>query len=285
MEWIKSIISSGNDTANTNKAEEVTEVSNMKLTTREEEDSCFGCSDPCQTHEEIPTLLAMKINHSKPLMGTVKPYGTQLVICTGTFDWEPKIEKKEGTFAGDLSTNIKAKKDSIPKRILLTAGSERSPSDVETDILSFPDMVRYSSIKQDQIPQFVTDALSNNNPETFKTTMLDKKFYILICTHKKRDKRCGKIGPMLIDEFHNSILHHNLQEQVAVLGVSHFGGHKFAGNVIVYPVGVWYGRVTSCHVETIVQKHLIEGKIVKKLLRGTLDTANADVPPVEDKKW
>lgn len=61
--------------------------------------------------------------------------------------------------------------------------------------------------------------------------------------------------------------------------ISHIGGHKFAGNVIVYippsftanPLrgkGIWYGRVEPANVEGIVQKTVVEGKVIKELFRG-----------------
>jgi len=37
--------------------------------------------------------------------------------------------------------------------------------------------------------------------------------------------------------------------------ISHIGGHKYAGNVIVYPSGTWYGRVTPCHVPHLLLAH------------------------------
>ena len=55
-----------------------------------------------------------------------------------------------------------------------------------------------------------------------------------------------------------------------------------AGNVIIYipPTftsnalagrGIWYGRVEPGHVEGIVSKTILEGKVVKELFRGGID--------------
>jgi (2Fe-2S) ferredoxin len=59
---------------------------------------------------------------------------------------------------------------------------------------------------------------------------------------------------------------------VAVIGTSHVGGHKWAGNVLVYPHGRWYARVTPCHVHTIVDAELSDPNAppVQPLLRGTI---------------
>jgi len=302
MDWVKSTLGLSNEPTSISS-----DNSNLNFTTPEEESSCFSCHHPCELHPNIPSSMAGKINQTKPLLGTVKPYGVQLVLCTGDFDWEPKIEKTDGTFARSLSSELKFRGDQLPARVLLTAGSTHSHShnSNDMDILVFPSMIRFNSIKMDQVSTWITDGLfagtssntSSNTSSTssnisssnisssiassnFSSEQLTKRAYILICTHKKRDKRCGVIGPMLVDEFHRSLREHGLDQDVDVIGVSHFGGHKFAGNVILYPGGVWYGRVTACDVDPLIKKHIIDGKIVKKLYRGSISDGSQ-----QETKW
>ena len=52
---------------------------------------------------------------------------------------------------------------------------------------------------------------------------------------------------------------------------SHVGGHKYAGNVIVYPEGVWYGYVRPDDAGRIVREHLARGRFVTDLLRGRME--------------
>ncbi|KAM2708127.1 hypothetical protein EV2_045966 [Malus domestica] len=66
-----------------------------------------------------------------------------------------------------------------------------------------------------------------------------------------RDKRCGVCGPILIDKFKEEAELRGLTNQVFVTACSHIGGHKYAGNLIVYSpgsdgsiTGHWYGYVT-----------------------------------------
>ncbi|KAJ2903990.1 FMI1 protein [Zalerion maritima] len=70
--------------------------------------------------------------------------------------------------------------------------------------------------------------------------------------------------------------------------ISHIGGHKYAGNVIMYippkaktsdgenhplaGLGVWYGRVEPKHVEGIVQETLLKGKLIEEFFRGAINT-------------
>jgi (2Fe-2S) ferredoxin len=131
---------------------------------------------------------------------------------------------------------------------------------------------------------------------------------VLICGHGGRDIRCGITGPILRDQFEKCLPDSGLQvlrgpveiaqggEEAALPSdgeaartarvglISHIGGHKFAGNVIVYippgtttpggqkhaleGCGIWYGRVEAKHVEGIVQETVLEGRVIEDLFRG-----------------
>lgn len=113
---------------------------------------------------------------------------------------------------------------------------------------------------------------------------------ILICGHGGRDQRCGITGPILKQQF-NSIMTKRSSETALFNEwttelISHIGGHKFAGNVIIYlprpsvdvwgthplaGMGVWYGRVEPKHVEGIVNETILRGRITKELFRGGID--------------
>lgn len=123
---------------------------------------------------------------------------------------------------------------------------------------------------------------------------------VLICGHGGRDDRCGILGPILQEEFEEKLQRQNIsllrsppvaeavEVNTAVDGysptarvamISHIGGHKFAGNVIIYippsfssnrlaGKGIWYGRVGPENVEGIVEKTILGGKVIKNMFRG-----------------
>lgn len=132
---------------------------------------------------------------------------------------------------------------------------------------------------------------------------------VLICGHGGRDMRCGVMGSILRAEFEAQLPREGVDvlqgpvqidsdESVgAIAGVvgrptmtarvgliSHIGGHKFAGNVIIYlpqsmkgsdgerhPLaghGIWYGRVEPKHVEGIVQETIKRGNVIADMFRG-----------------
>jgi putative effector of murein hydrolase len=53
----------------------------------------------------------------------------------------------------------------------------------------------------------------------------------------------------VIEEFQNQLRERSIPEStVAVKGSSHLGGHKWAGIVLVYPQGDWYGMISKRNV-------------------------------------
>ncbi len=103
---------------------------------------------------------------------------------------------------------------------------------------------------------------------------LDHATWILICGHKLRDKRCGLIAPVLQTQFISELTARNLSDKVDIDIVSHVGGHKFAGNVIIQTGvqrlgSVWYGRVFPEHVAAIVEHTIVNHKLLKPLYRGS----------------
>lgn len=137
-----------------------------------------------------------------------------------------------------------------------------------------------------------------------------KDVLVLICGHGGRDVRCGITGPILRDQFESTLPDKGLRvlkgpvqiahgeerarlpgpagEEAGMISrvglISHIGGHKFAGNVIIYlppgmktadgqkhPLegcGIWYGRVEPKHVEGIVQETVLGGRVIEDLFRG-----------------
>ncbi|PBP19284.1 Sucraseferredoxin-like protein [Diplocarpon rosae] len=132
---------------------------------------------------------------------------------------------------------------------------------------------------------------------------------VLICGHGGRDMRCGILGPVLREGFEMQLekekMHvwtspvqvsdgterARIEDKEQAIGpaarvglISHIGGHKFAGNVILYippgmktadgqphdfaGCGIWYGRVEPKHVEGIIRETVLGGKVILELFRG-----------------
>ena len=100
-----------------------------------------------------------------------------------------------------------------------------------------------------------------------KNTVRKYVQHILICTDSK-SKECKKGGPAVLKAFEKALKDRKLGRQVMVSEIGHVGGCGLGPNVIVYPEGVWYGRVTPADVDEIINEHILEGRVVQRLLRG-----------------
>jgi hypothetical protein len=60
---------------------------------------------------------------------------------------------------------------------------------------------------------------------------------LIVCTHGKRDRCCAKLGRPLYDALRHETETGRLWQS------THVGGDRFAGNVVVLPHGLYFGRV------------------------------------------
>ncbi|KAG9200661.1 hypothetical protein G6514_006840 [Epicoccum nigrum] len=251
------------------------------------------------------------------------PYTEQVLLCTGKADWASNLEDD----GGDTATFVKGLKSVIGKggeafdpftNVLITASSlPASPAADTTTAYLFPSFQRIPAIRHDA-SSFRALAAAYLKPEALHPMHAalapahraaltrdpaaanalpapDPVTHpvILICGHGGRDARCGAMGPVLQRQFEEVLARSGTEALVAQ--ISHIGGHKYAGNVIVYlppgwgggsesesesesgsegeggrlaGCGIWYGRVGPEQVEGVVAETVLKGRVVGELLRG-----------------
>ena len=90
------------------------------------------------------------------------------------------------------------------------------------------------------------------------------KYLILVCVHASRDNRCGRAGPQIIEEFKTQIDLRSIPKgEIEVTGSSHIGGHKYAGVLVVYPQGDWYGLISKRNVGELLDNIINNTKYLK----------------------
>ncbi|MBT6357166.1 MAG: sucrase ferredoxin [Chloroflexi bacterium] len=183
------------------------------------------------------------IDNKTPLPGTVKFYQQHIIICIGHSDWPSNINHGDD-FTSTLNQAI-INDEHIPNTRLTACDSPSIRSG--TDILLFPHNIRLLSISMLDIPNLIL-FLKNEIPNPFKFKEIEKMIF-LVCGHQKRDDRCGKCGPMVLSSVQETISNKRMSDQVEVFKSSHLGGHRFAGILVCYPSGNWYGRVNPSNVE------------------------------------
>jgi hypothetical protein len=83
----------------------------------------------------------------------------------------------------------------------------------------------------------------------------------LVCTHGKHDRCCAKYGRPLYDAVCEQV------EDGWAWQSTHIGGDRFAGNLVVLPEGVYYGRVEPSEAWPVLEAAL-EGRVHLPHYRG-----------------
>jgi hypothetical protein len=83
----------------------------------------------------------------------------------------------------------------------------------------------------------------------------------VVCTHGKRDRCCAKYGRPLYDSLKGKV------DPAWVWQSTHVGGDRFAGNLVVLPEGLFFGRVGDQDLDPILDRYF-NGEIDLNLYRG-----------------
>ena len=95
------------------------------------------------------------------------------------------------------------------------------------------------------------------------------KKHVFICTNDKEapKKSCGSVhGMELVEAFKASIKDRGLQFDIRAQKSGCLDTCAFGPSVVVYPEGVWYGKVQLSDVEEIVESHLVNDQPVDRTI-------------------
>jgi (2Fe-2S) ferredoxin len=255
---------------------------------------CAVCNAPCDKHKAMPDYL--KIDMEDQLLGSMKPYKRHVIYSEPRFNaWKAKMDEEKGSMMEALAKGAKAAGKALGYRVVVTsvdleelhkdASAPPFLSDGEVMILPERVALRIKSVEDAEaaIQQYLTtgsgevrklsDWKAKGDGQGEASGIPYQAAWILVCCHKLRDKRCGVAGPLIMEELRLAAKEKGIGQDVAVLACSHVGGHKFAGNILVYDSigGHWYGRVKPCHAPVIIEEHVVKGRVLKDLWRGRMD--------------
>jgi hypothetical protein len=127
-------------------------------------------------------------------------------------------------------------------------------------MIVYPIGVRYTSLPEELLESALTRCmneteissdLSPNLPQVEQYEEdVSRKLHLFVCCHGSRDRRCGKRGAPLAARLHELIEERGLADKIEVFQSSHVGGHKYAGNLLIYgsshPAdGDWFGCLSA----------------------------------------
>ncbi|ANB14112.1 Apd1p [Sugiyamaella lignohabitans] len=244
---------------------------------------------------------SVKIETDTPLWGSAKEWKLHVLVSSGKTDWkhdvsdEPDvagrvvkaIDHSRGTLEKQLGGSIKLNASSMLPQETSHIDVEKANNAVSTTLLLLPFFVIVHNVTAENVTDLLSEVIKaytnltiqdlfKQKPEFF--TASGNKGYILLCSHRTRDKRCGITAPIMRKKLEIELRHHNLHRDlghdepggVTVLFVNHVGGHKFAANVFLYlksGEALWMARVQPQHAQPIVETTILEGKVFPELMR------------------
>lgn len=96
------------------------------------------------------------------------------------------------------------------------------------------------------------------------------KRHVFVCLHERepgnpRGDCTSKGSPELLKAFKNALKARGLGEEIRAQKSGCLDNCERGCSVVVYPEGVWYGKVTPGDVDEIVDQHLVKGLPVSRL--------------------
>ena len=147
------------------------------------------------------------------------------------------------TLSPALKAYLRSERGRFPHaRILFVRRNERRSAD---GIAAFVARTG-GDLRQLALDQY--DDLLGVDLETAGTPVAHPLF--LVCTHGKHDRCCAKFGRPLYDAMREQV------DEDWIWQSSHIGGDRFAGNLVVLPDGVYYGRVRPSETWPVVEAAL-----------------------------
>jgi hypothetical protein len=180
----------------------------------------------------------------EPLAATASRIEHWLLIeHTSYWPYEPL---DAAVFAGPLREHLSAQLDALPRaRLLLVKQPGRRR---EGGLQVFHGRTteaggRFHRIEVDSHADLLDLDLARPAGEPLEHPLL------LVCTHGIRDRCCARFGQALLREL--------LREADPdwLWQATHVGGDRFAGNLVILPEGIYYGRVDRDDVAPILASH------------------------------
>jgi (2Fe-2S) ferredoxin len=164
-------------------------------------------------------------------------------------------------------------------------------SDKATTVLLLPSFEYVDNVTPKSVPELVSHFIdsSKSSPSPSNSQLVSRPcehdYVVLLCSHQRRDARCGISAPLIKKELERHLrpagLYRDANDErpggVGIYFVSHVGGHKFSANVLVYRKKdeqlIWLARIRPEHCEGIVKYTILQGKVVhpETQLRGGFD--------------
>jgi hypothetical protein len=206
---------------------------------------------------ERPFCAELSAEHGEPVSATASRVEHWLLVEYGGY-W-PYEPLDAAVFAGSLREQLAGRLRELPSaKLLLVKRSGRARRDrIEVIYGATPERGGwFRRLELEHHGELAELDLGPTGPgEPLEHPLL------LVCTHGIRDRCCARYGQALC-----RALDH-VADPEWIRQCSHVGGDRFAGNLVVLPEGLYFGRVAPGDADPLIARYL-EGQIDLDRYRG-----------------
>ncbi|KAF9892967.1 hypothetical protein FE257_000559 [Aspergillus nanangensis] len=273
---------------------------NNSTTPPNDNDYLFPTVDPAQDGPDCKQDCAdctvhfpakVKVESSRALYGHIKEFSTHVLVATGRSDWTQKVEQEKGSLMEAFANTSSKSKHG---RIMVSASNLTTADDSEkkppgSTLLLLPSFTFVDRVTPGDVRAVIDGFIDLPQGQPIASRLPSRPcqydYVVLLCSHRRRDARCGITAPLIKKELERHLRPLGLYRDTSddrpggagIFFVSHVGGHKFSANVLVYrrkeQQMIWLARVKPEHCEGVVRYTLLQGKVVhpESQLRGGFD--------------
>ena len=212
--------------------------------------------------ESAHTCSLESFNVEEPLFGSMTKSSVWFLV-EYPFSWGANAFK-ESDLPQLVKERLKSTADSIPEaKLQLIKKTNSGLTDQITFYVAFPQenqpiLYKFLLTKYEEILDFDFTALLSGEHVYWEHIQTEPLY--LVCTNGKRDACCAKSGLPVFASLQRIVRN-------TVWQTTHVGGHRFAANVLCFPYGILYGRVSVEDVKSIVDS-IQQGEILIEKYRG-----------------
>lgn len=238
---------------------------------------CEGCSI------QFPSNLSLDMDM---LYNTAKKTSAQVLVFTGESNWKKDIGETKSIW-GEVCHELAENSHELEKVVdgnLRINGCDLFDDDIDEEtkvaVIILPQFARITTTPENCVEDVkkVLSVKPGENLPSHATPIKDRGF-VLLCSHGKRDKRCGVTAPLMRNALNIELRHHELYRDfdddtpggIRVLFVNHVGGHKFAANALIYQnngMALMLARVRPEYAKTLVEKTILQNIVIPELVRS-----------------
>ncbi|QPG73811.1 hypothetical protein FOA43_001125 [Brettanomyces nanus] len=227
------------------------------------------------------------------LWESAKPFDFHILVSTGNHDWKHDAFDLPGTVLESINDFDYQRYGTVKLNVTSMAmpcTESQYKKLQKADVLIMPYFVWVRGITTANCDKALVEVLDilaakhgsfKDLPKEIEGATLEADIFksrVFLCSHRTRDKRCGKTAPIMKKEFDAQLrdmgyyrdIGDNRPNGVSVDFVNHVGGHKFAANVLIYNKGgefAWFARCTPLNVRPIINETILKGKVFPQITR------------------